>query len=306
MDVTINSKDHIPKVSIGMPVYNGENFIREALDSLLAQTFTVFELIISDNASTDSTSLICREYANKDKRIKYIRQTENRGAQFNFWFVCQKACGDYFMWAAADDTWDKDFIKILYKAIVMDKNNVSAFCPYTCTNEKGQFVGDVRKRDYSGNIIRRLYKFIWCYDDGFWYGLFKKNIINNVKFPTWWGINSNVLANACYPPLFFILSSGNFVFTDSVPLMFKRLHNYKQYQFEINSENRILKYYSFFLRKINVFFESIKNIYSGSNSLLITVICLPGLAIRCVYDCTVHLTGVTIKIIKQFINYKNK
>lgn len=99
-----------PKVSIGMPVYNGEPFIKEALDSLLTQTFTDFELIISDNASTDGTEAICREYAAKDKRIRYIRQTENRGATANFQFVLDEAVGEYFMWAAHDDRWTKDYL----------------------------------------------------------------------------------------------------------------------------------------------------------------------------------------------------
>lgn len=69
----------VPTVSVGMPVYNGEQYIREALDSLLAQTFADFELIISDNASTDGTKAICLEYAGKDSRIRYVRQTANRG-----------------------------------------------------------------------------------------------------------------------------------------------------------------------------------------------------------------------------------
>ena len=93
-----------------MPVYNGELFIREALDSLLAQTFTDFELIISDNCSTDGTEAICREYADKDSRIRYVRQAENRGATANFKFVFDEAVGEYFMWAAADDIWNKDFL----------------------------------------------------------------------------------------------------------------------------------------------------------------------------------------------------
>ena len=97
-------------VSIGMPVYNGEKFIREALDSLLAQTFTDFELIISDNASTDSTEAICREYAAKDARIRYIRHSENKGPAANFQFVLDGAVGKYFMWAAADDVWHPTFV----------------------------------------------------------------------------------------------------------------------------------------------------------------------------------------------------
>src|ERR1035437_6848500 len=92
-----------PKVSIGMRVYNGGKYIRRALASLLAQTFTDFELIISDNASTDGTEAICREYAAGDPRIRYVRQGENLGAMANFRFVLNEAGGEYFMWAAHDD-----------------------------------------------------------------------------------------------------------------------------------------------------------------------------------------------------------
>ncbi|MCG2775340.1 MAG: glycosyltransferase family 2 protein [Desulfobacterales bacterium] len=99
-----------PKVSIGMPVYNGEPFIYKALDSLLAQTYTDFELIISDNASTDATLDICKEYAEKDSRISYIRQPRNMGVLFNFNFVLDQARSEYFMWAAADDVWDQNCI----------------------------------------------------------------------------------------------------------------------------------------------------------------------------------------------------
>ena len=93
-------------VSIGMPVYNGEKYIREALDSLLGQSFTGFELIISDNASTDGTEAICQQYAAKDSRIRYVRQPVNLGALDNFTFVLDEARGGYFMWAAADDRYD--------------------------------------------------------------------------------------------------------------------------------------------------------------------------------------------------------
>ncbi|MEI6268153.1 MAG: glycosyltransferase [Methylococcaceae bacterium] len=100
-DVTMNSR--IPTVSIGMPVYNGAEYIREALDSLLAQTFTDFELIISDNASNDTTQEICQKYAEQDSRIRYIRQSTNMGAMPNFTFVLHEARAEYFMWATHDD-----------------------------------------------------------------------------------------------------------------------------------------------------------------------------------------------------------
>jgi glycosyltransferase involved in cell wall biosynthesis len=113
-----------PKVSIGMPVYNGESYICEALDSLLKQSFTDYELIISDNASTDNTEIICRAYAAKDSRIKYIRQIKNRGAFENFGLLVSEAIAEYFMWFAADDKAETDFIKTLFDIINKDEEIV--------------------------------------------------------------------------------------------------------------------------------------------------------------------------------------
>lgn len=110
MQISDNTSN-IPKISIGMPVYNGEKYIRDALDSLLNQTFTNFELIISDNASSDETERICRDYLDIDPRITYYRQTENIGASANFDFVLSKAKSSYFMWAAHDDLWEPEFLR---------------------------------------------------------------------------------------------------------------------------------------------------------------------------------------------------
>lgn len=106
-----------PAVSIGMPVYNGEKYIREALDTLQSQNHTDFELIISDNASTDGTGVICQQYAAKDGRIRYVRQAVNLGALANFTFVRDAARGEYFMWAAGDDKWDPNWISEMLNAM---------------------------------------------------------------------------------------------------------------------------------------------------------------------------------------------
>jgi glycosyltransferase involved in cell wall biosynthesis len=92
-----------PVVSIGVPVYNGERFVRFALDSIVQQDYTDFELIISDNASTDSTGEICRSYAAQDSRIRYLRADVNQGATRNFRKVVEEARGKYFKWAYHDD-----------------------------------------------------------------------------------------------------------------------------------------------------------------------------------------------------------
>jgi glycosyltransferase involved in cell wall biosynthesis len=92
-----------PKISIGMPVYNAEKYLRLALDSLLQQDYADFELIISDNASTDSTQDICGEYVARDSRIRYYRNENNIGASGNHNRVFELASGEYFKWAAHDD-----------------------------------------------------------------------------------------------------------------------------------------------------------------------------------------------------------
>jgi glycosyltransferase involved in cell wall biosynthesis/predicted O-methyltransferase YrrM len=103
-----------PRVSIGMPVYNEERFIRVGLDSLLAQTFEDFELIVSDNASGDATFRICQEYAERDRRVVLHRNESNLGPVPNFNLVLTMARAPYFMWAAADDRWAPDFIRVLF------------------------------------------------------------------------------------------------------------------------------------------------------------------------------------------------
>lgn len=92
-----------PLVSIGLPVYNGERYLRIALESVLAQTYANLELVISDNASTDGTEAICREYAERDPRVRYHRADRNRGAVWNFNRAFELARGEFFMWQAFDD-----------------------------------------------------------------------------------------------------------------------------------------------------------------------------------------------------------
>lgn len=100
-----------PRVSIGIPVYNGENFIQETLESLLNQTFDDFELIICDNASSDRTEEICRDYAARDGRIRYYRNDENLGAAKNYNLTFELARGEYFKWAAHDDLYAGEFLE---------------------------------------------------------------------------------------------------------------------------------------------------------------------------------------------------
>ena len=99
-----------PRVSIGVPVFNGERFLEQALQSLVTQTFSDIEIVISDNASTDRTGEICRAFAAQDHRIRYYRNEVNHGASWNFNRVFDLARGEFFKWAAADDICAPDFL----------------------------------------------------------------------------------------------------------------------------------------------------------------------------------------------------
>ena len=100
-----------PRVSIAVPVYNGERYLRESLDGLLAQTFTDFELVISDNASTDGTEAIGREYAARDSRVRYHRSAQNLGGPGNFRQVFRLCRGEFHKWSTADDLWHPTLIE---------------------------------------------------------------------------------------------------------------------------------------------------------------------------------------------------
>ncbi len=100
-----------PRLSIGLPVYNGENYIAAALDSLLRQSFTDFELIICDNASTDRTAEICRVFGTSDQRIHYHRNDTNIGAAGNYNRTLELARGEYFKWASHDDVCRPEFLE---------------------------------------------------------------------------------------------------------------------------------------------------------------------------------------------------
>lgn len=106
-----------PLVSIGVPVYNAERHLGEALDSLLAQDYDRLEIVISDNASQDGTEQICRDYAARDSRIAYHRADENRGAVWNFNNVFTLSRGRYFMWAAHDDHRAPRFVSACVEAL---------------------------------------------------------------------------------------------------------------------------------------------------------------------------------------------
>jgi glycosyltransferase involved in cell wall biosynthesis len=107
----------LPRVSIGLPVYNGEALLAESMEALLGQTYEDFELIISDNASTDGTADICHRYARQDSRIRYIRQDRNIGLNPNHNFVITKARGELFKMASHDDLYARTLLQRCVEAL---------------------------------------------------------------------------------------------------------------------------------------------------------------------------------------------
>jgi glycosyltransferase involved in cell wall biosynthesis len=131
-----------PLVSVGLFVYNGECFIEETLCSILNQTFTDFELIISDNASTDRTGEISQAYARRDSRIRYYRSEKNMGAGWNVRRVYELATGKYFKQAAADDLLEPNFLRRCIQVLESDPDCVVAYARTKEVDENGTFIKD--------------------------------------------------------------------------------------------------------------------------------------------------------------------
>lgn len=130
------------RVSIGLPVYNGERYIAETLDSLLAQTFEDFELIICDNASTDHTEQICRTYADRDSRICYTRNAENLGAAKNYRRAFDLSSGEYFRWANCDDIFAPEGLARCVEVLDLEPSVVLTYPKTKLIDERGEFISE--------------------------------------------------------------------------------------------------------------------------------------------------------------------
>ena len=166
-------------VSIGLPVYNGAKYLRVAFDSILNQDYDNFELIVSDNASTDETPEIIAEFAASDMRIKHFRQDTNIGAESNFKFVLDKAIGQYFMWIAHDDARDSNWISILLSEFRDGDLGVCGGVRFLRSD--GVFVRYLRnypKRHYLTCFMGNECNYRCC----FIYALFRRDILTKADF----------------------------------------------------------------------------------------------------------------------------
>ena len=151
--VQMRLKQNFPKISIGIPVYNGEHFLDEKIKSILDQTFSDYEIIISDNASTDKTSIICNKFAKNEPKIRYIRQEKNIGIWENFNFVLKEAKGDYFLWSSVDDIMLPTYLE---KTLDIISSNKNISCCFTKIKLYGE--SDNLKNDLKVSLIERIKK----------------------------------------------------------------------------------------------------------------------------------------------------
>jgi len=172
-----------PNVSIGMPVFNGAKTIEKAINSILAQTFEDFELLISDNASDDETENICKRFANLDRRIRYVRQKMNVGIYGNFNYVMSQAKKKYFMLAAADDWRSPNFLELNVAALESNSKYVASTSPNCHEGDEKNYNKYI---DFSleGSSKERFAKFLqnaW-YSHGIFYSLMRTEVIQKYKY----------------------------------------------------------------------------------------------------------------------------
>lgn len=142
-------KNQPPLVSIGLPVYNGENFVAEAIECVLAQTFSDWELIICDNSSTDRTVSICRKFADKDSRIRIYQNERNMGVSPNYNRAFQLCHGRYFKWITHDDVFGAEFIESCIRELEDDDRVVMAFPRLAYVDADGRLLRRQQASDLS-------------------------------------------------------------------------------------------------------------------------------------------------------------
>jgi glycosyltransferase involved in cell wall biosynthesis len=201
-----------------MPVYNGDQFVEEAIECILNQTFKDFVIFISDNASTDQTANICKRYAAEDRRIIYFKQDKNIGHVRNFQYLKNQNYGEYFMWAAVDDRRSPEFLESLVD--VLDRNTLAACAMSDVLVSYGPNtvslylkLESIRSEQLNDNERLPAKKFFVVPPTHLYfciYGLFKSELIQNIELK----MNSRYISGSEVPFLAEVSLNGAFV---SVP-----------------------------------------------------------------------------------------
>ncbi len=185
----VSNLQSAPRVSIGLPVYNGEKYLRQCLASIEAQSYRDYELIISDNASQDGTAAICQELAARNMRARYVRNPTNIGIMQNFAAVVGHARGELFVWIGCDDVWEPQFLEALVQALDETPDAALAYANYDWIGAAGDFrrAGSVQLAPWmpsmaarflrfgtAGSRVRNLGLYWWWRNPFMIYGLFRR------------------------------------------------------------------------------------------------------------------------------------
>ena len=226
-----------PLVSIGMPVFNGEKYLEEALNSLLNQSYANFELLISDNSSNDNTQKICQAYTDRDPRIRYVRQSSNIGALANFQYTLDHSMGKYFMWAACDDYWSNNWIEVLLAELKASAGYAvfGHVCQVDARSQSMVHIVNGRILDYSqAKIFRRIKFFLdfeGCGKANLFYSLFERNCVQHLPVKSY---------RYDYHMLFDFLKLGTI---EHIPgaVLYKRIHQDAASTLEINRHQGVTR-----------------------------------------------------------------
>ncbi|MFC4001653.1 glycosyltransferase family 2 protein [Prauserella oleivorans] len=171
-----------PRLSIGLPVYNGEEYLAESLDALLGQTYEDYELIISDNASTDGTQDICRRYAARDSRIRYLRLPRNIGAAPNHNLVFAESRGELFKWASHDDLYGRDLVRRCVEALDERPEIVLAHSWHAIVDSTGAVTDsfDYRLATDSPSAPERFRALLFAPGGDDFYGVIRSHVLRQV------------------------------------------------------------------------------------------------------------------------------
>ncbi len=182
----IKTGDRLPEVSVGLLVYNGGELLSQAIESILSQDFQDFELVISDNGSTDATETICNRYRKADDRIRYSRFSENLGFLKNNWHVYELSRAPFFLWAAHDDMREKSFISKCLAKMKTDPEIAIVYPRTKLLSAQSQFMGIANDHLNTAqeNRMERFVHLIWelgmC---NAVYGLFRKSMLDKSRNP---------------------------------------------------------------------------------------------------------------------------
>lgn len=259
----------MPLISVGMPVYNGERYVGTAIASVLAQTFADFELVICDNGSTDGTEAICRDYAARDRRVRYYRNEVNVGAAGNFCRVFELSTGRYFRWLSVDDYITPAALQVCLAALEADPLAVLACGKVAFVGADGEVLGpytEAQGLEHASPVDRFravMEQDPWC---NAVYGLMRREVLQRTRLlGAFSGSDCTLLAE--------LSLYGRFVEVPQV-LFFRRIHP-GAYSWVTSAEQVRAFYAPNAQRKVGLLLRAWRHRYENVRAVLRAPLTLP-------------------------------